>query len=596
MTRTAIEHAPTELPPLEPLHGVLTIVGHGLRISVERGHLVVEDGAGRMRRRAVFPRINSGIRRLVVLGQSGAFTFEAMRWLHELNISFVHLDGDGAIIASGAPGQLRDAHVRRAQANAISSGAAIAIARELVSSKLTGQQRVFDRLPAARGERDELVRATEALEEADTLDRIRFIEARAAAIYWRGWEALPIQFAGREAKVLPRHWRTFGQRRSHLSPGPRKATTPGNALLNYLYAILEAETRIALLAVGCDPQLGVLHTDRQGRESLVFDVMEPVRPHVDDYALGVLQRTVFQRRDFFERHDGNCRLMPTLAQPLAQTALRWRKLIAPIAENIADAFIRTDVLVAGRNPLKVQPTDRPIRTPLTGANHSRPSSPAQRAARPVASSAMASINRCADCGIDMGKRRRKYCDDCLPEQAARASARGVEVQRQLQRVGADHRSDKDVRERHRVAANKTAEARREWEATQQVIPSRAAFKREFGERVRAVTIDSLRGATGLSYAFCRGIRLGKNTPHPRHWDAIRQLVGRLPAATSLVDVARPKLSDWQKRIAPHLSALGAQGIQRATGLSASYARRILHGHHIPRPEHWPALLAAVDAS
>jgi len=192
----------------------------------------------------------------------------------------------------------------------------------------------------------------------------------------------------------------------------------------------------------------------------------------------------------------------------------------------------------------------------------------------------------------MGKRRRKYCDDCLPKHAARASARGVAVQRQLQRIGADRRSDKDVRDRHRIAAQKTAEAQQRWEAAHDVVPSRAAFRCEFGEVLRAISIDSMRAATGLSYAFCRNVRLGKSTPHPRHWDALRALVVQIPVDARL-DVAKPKRQDWQRRIAPHLAVLGAAGIQRATGLSASYARRILHGHHVPRPEHWPALLAAI---
>jgi CRISPR-associated protein Cas1 len=43
------------------------------------------------------------------------------------------------------------------------------------------------------------------------------------------------------------------------------ATSPANAILNYLYAILETETRVALYTVGLDPSVGILHTDRNGR-------------------------------------------------------------------------------------------------------------------------------------------------------------------------------------------------------------------------------------------------------------------------------------------------------------------------------------------
>ena len=54
-----------------PRQGVLLLVGYGLRIAVERGHLCVEDGVGKSRRSARFPRPTRDLRRLVVLGHSG---------------------------------------------------------------------------------------------------------------------------------------------------------------------------------------------------------------------------------------------------------------------------------------------------------------------------------------------------------------------------------------------------------------------------------------------------------------------------------------------------------------------------------------------
>jgi hypothetical protein len=38
----------------------------------------------------------------------------------------------------------------------------------------------------------------------------------------------------------PEHWLTFGQRSSPLGGGPRLAITPAGAIVNYLYALLEA--------------------------------------------------------------------------------------------------------------------------------------------------------------------------------------------------------------------------------------------------------------------------------------------------------------------------------------------------------------------
>jgi hypothetical protein len=45
----------------------------------------------------------------------------------------------------------------------------------------------------------------------------------------------------------------------------RLAASPVNAILNYLYALLEAECRLAIAALGLDPEMGVLHMDTINR-------------------------------------------------------------------------------------------------------------------------------------------------------------------------------------------------------------------------------------------------------------------------------------------------------------------------------------------
>src|SRR4029077_70303 len=111
---------------------------------------------------------------------------------------------------------------------------------------------------------------------------------------------------------------------------------PANAILNYLYAILEAEARIAALAVGLDPLLGLLHADRSNRDSLACDLMEPIRPMVDQYVLGLLTTRPFTTQDVFELLDGQCRLLPPLTRELSETAGRWAQLVQPVAQEVAD--------------------------------------------------------------------------------------------------------------------------------------------------------------------------------------------------------------------------------------------------------------------
>jgi CRISPR/Cas system-associated endonuclease Cas1 len=92
-------------------------------------------------------------------------------------------------------------------------------------------------------------------------------------------------------------WRTFGGRGSPIGNGPRLAGNPANAVLSYLYALLEAEPTLAARIVGLDPGLGVMHVNQAHRDSLSADLMEPVRPIVDAYAFDLLTSRPFAARD-----------------------------------------------------------------------------------------------------------------------------------------------------------------------------------------------------------------------------------------------------------------------------------------------------------
>jgi CRISPR/Cas system-associated endonuclease Cas1 len=90
-----------------------------------------------------------------------------------------------------------------------------------------------------------------------------------------------------------------------------------------LYAILESEARLAVLALGLDPGLGFIHADAKASDSLACDLMEPVRPQVDAWVLDWITRQPLKREWFFEQRDVTCRLMSSLAVRLAETAPTW---------------------------------------------------------------------------------------------------------------------------------------------------------------------------------------------------------------------------------------------------------------------------------
>jgi CRISPR/Cas system-associated endonuclease Cas1 len=119
---------------------VLTLYGFGIRVTMQAGHLQIEDGIGPERRKLRLPRIGHRLSRLVCVGEDGFVTLSALRWLSDVGASFVMLDRRGKVRVVTGPTSATEAKLRRAQALALSNGTAIRIARELITAKLTGQE------------------------------------------------------------------------------------------------------------------------------------------------------------------------------------------------------------------------------------------------------------------------------------------------------------------------------------------------------------------------------------------------------------------------------------------------------------------------
>src|SRR6266852_606198 len=317
-----------------PKRGVVTLFGYGIHVCVDRGHLRLQDGIGADRREGRLPRVRHGLRRLVVVGSDGMVSLAALRWLADQDAAFVMLDRNGSVLATTGPVRTADVRLRRVQALAQQSGIALQIARELIRQKLVGQERLVREKLAACSVADTIARMRAAVSRTDSMQEIRLLEANAAYAYWSAWHSIPIMFSKVDLRRVPDHWLTFGSRVSPLSASPRLAINPANAILNYLYALLESETRLAAAAVGLDPALGLLHADTQWRDNLACDLMEPVRPQVDAYLLDWITREVMRREWFFEERNGACRLMGAFAVGLSETTATWGQRVAPIVETV----------------------------------------------------------------------------------------------------------------------------------------------------------------------------------------------------------------------------------------------------------------------
>ncbi|MDA1004466.1 MAG: CRISPR-associated endonuclease Cas1 [Chloroflexi bacterium] len=523
-----------ELTQITLRDGLFVASGYGLRISIERGQLTIVHGPPREREAIRFHRATSRLKRLVILGHTGTVSLDAMRWLHDVGAAFVQIDADGTVVVTTAPAGRNDAALRRAQALAPFNGVGMQIARDLIRQKLEGQARVLSgEVPVNHGIVGAIEATASALDSIESPEELRLAESMAARAYWATWAPIELRFARRDEPRLPEHWKTFGNRSSPLTNSPRRATNPGNALLNYLYALLEAECSIAILTLGLDPGLGFLHADQLSRDSLALDVMEAVRPEADRFVLQLLQSRVFAAREFFETRTGDCRLMPPLPVALAEHSRTFTDLVGPVVEDVARRLATaapswaplTGALAAGARSRKSQR----VPTLLSQSNRSAGRDGVRR--RPkrqnLTLDAPTIASLCAECGSPTPAADRQYCDCCLVNVKLSVTARfaesGPRALAALRAAGKDPMNRADLREKVSVRRAQQAAADREWDRTHVDIPADSVFRDGILPRLQDVPLRGMMEATGLSKMQCSRIRRGIHVPHPRHWVALQGL-------------------------------------------------------------------------
>jgi CRISPR-associated endonuclease Cas1 len=485
--------------------GVLTLSGFGIKVRMQSGHLEIEDGIGPERRKIRLARVGHGLKRLVCISEDGYATLSALKWLAEIGASFTMLNRTGRVLFITGPTASSDVRLRRAQAVAHSSGAALRIARELIDQKLAGQEQVArDKLSASQYA-DTIHRYRSELAEANTIDEVRLVESRAAAAYWSAWRTLPIIFPTKDRRRIPAHWRAFGTRVSPLTGSPRLAVNPPNAILNYLYCLLESESRLAATALGLDPGFGMLHVDTKARDSLACDLMEPVRPQVDAFLLDWIMREPLKREWLFEQSDGNCRLMAPFAARLSETAPMWGRAVAPFAEWVARALWSGSARLAGEPAPPTRLTQR-IKREAKGA----PPLPS-----PI--KAPRRENLCRGCGKTI-QDGRTNCVGC-------AFGDATKNMRDAAQLGRQTANGPEAQLKRAVTQRKNALAQHAWKPSDQPAWLTEEF---YSEKIQpllaAMSVSVIARQISVSRWYASRIRQGCR-PHPRHWLALANLVG-----------------------------------------------------------------------
>lgn len=226
----------------------------------------------------------------------------------EAGLALSFLDPNGRFLARVEGKRSGNVLLRRTQYRVADDAArAVVIVRAIVAAKASNQRTVLlrglrDHGPEMHQEaRQALTDMTKRLQDiaqraliTTSVDMLRGLEGEAAAGYFGVFDHLvradgdDFRFAGR----------------SRRPPLDRI-----NALLSFLYALLAHDCRSALEAHGLDPQVGFLHADRPGRNSLALDLMEDLRPVIADrLALNLINRGQLKARDFIVEEAGGVRM------------------------------------------------------------------------------------------------------------------------------------------------------------------------------------------------------------------------------------------------------------------------------------------------
>ncbi len=254
----------------------------GERVQIRKAGIVLKDVRAR------------GLEEVLIFGKA-QLTADAVAYFLEREIPVIFLTCGGRYRGRLLGKSTRMVTLRQAQYAAVND----AVTRLAVARRLLGQKVRFQHYLLARANRlGDIQIASEAMAlrllqerieggEGDSADDLMGLEGAAAATYY-----------GAYARTLKQDLGFHCRRR-------RPPKDPVNALLSFGYTLLQGTLSACIDRTGLDSYLGVLHSDKDRRESLVLDLMEPFRPLVVDVAVRqVVNRRSMSSKDFIRSSDG----------------------------------------------------------------------------------------------------------------------------------------------------------------------------------------------------------------------------------------------------------------------------------------------------
>ena len=325
------------------------VLGPDASLRVRQGALAIEHGEGSERVKMRLD-IDDPMPCAILFDGRGEFlTGDAILWCARRGVTIVLPDGPGrlatiihsaleATMEGGASGASALRDVGPAIIRAQCAADPVRVAREIVRAKIAADMKGLGPRVMPR-DRSTIARCEAKLTEARSVAEIVMIEARAGGVYWRSWRDLGL--IERKGGNLPASWKRFAQR--NKGPeflGNRHAAHPVNACLNYVIVVEAGRLARILTAKGMALQVGFLHSDKHGRNSLVWDCVEPLRARINTSVFRFIGGREFSRADFPASGVKVYRIArPVIAELLRKCLLPDREII-DAAEWLAALVLR----------------------------------------------------------------------------------------------------------------------------------------------------------------------------------------------------------------------------------------------------------------
>lgn len=230
----------------------------------------------------------------VVVQENCSITSAAVTAFLRNGVDVAFISGGGEYLGKLEPALGKNISIRHSQYKAANDPSfCLSLAKRFVAGKLANMRTIvlrYARDPSRSdiiSRADSIKTAARSAGSADALQQLLGIEGTGTREYFAVF-----------GRLLDDAYKFDGRNR-------RPPRDPVNAMLGFAYALLENSVERAVSVCGLDPYCGFFHAQHYGRQSLVLDLMEELRPVVaDSVVINYCNRGIVDAEADFEARDG----------------------------------------------------------------------------------------------------------------------------------------------------------------------------------------------------------------------------------------------------------------------------------------------------